>query len=180
MNKLRVIEGGGGGGNDGSRSQQPPDEKHLLAKSKSLRRIRLVLIKWRQGALPPHGANVLGLSALAFVSVMMLAWVAGSFGVAYNSLLVTAIAILCGVAAGFYVHRYGAAPRTHVDHLDRLLACYEPVAKDSYRMLQQKVKEQGAMDLELVEWWLELESEAIQVAAGWRLPSEGRFLKKKV
>lgn len=177
MSKLRVIAGGGGAGGEG---QQRPDEDQLLAKQKRLRRIRVVLLEWRRGSLPPHGANVLGFAGLTFGVVLGLAWVAGSFGVAYNSLVVSALAIASGIAAGFYVNRHGNAPRTHVDHLDRLLAAYEPVSKDAYRALQEKVKERGAMDGDLVEWWLELESDALQAAAGWRLPSEGQFLKKKV
>jgi uncharacterized membrane protein len=144
-------------------------------KWKQLRKIQRVLRYKELQHLPPYYANILCFAALAIGLVFCLALVADIF----NAVIIL-VAITSGIATGVYVNRRSNAPRSYVDWLDRLLAGYEPVAIDAYRSLQEKVKERGALDGELVCMWLEIERNAIRMAAGWKMPSGSLFLKKKV
>jgi hypothetical protein len=172
MTNFRLIEGG---------KSAPLDEAPLLAKWKQTGAIYGGLAAWRKGVMPPRLANAAGLGFLAAVAVFGLIYVAHN----YASLVVSAIVHLAlsvgaGIGAGLYVMKTSSAPRSHVDNLDTLLAAYDPVSKDAYRWLQQRVAERGALDGDLVEAWLERERDAIQLAAGWRMPTEARFLKKRI
>lgn len=174
MKRLEMTSGGGG-------EDRPQFSKaQLSAKTNRLSRIRLALRHWQKGAPPPYVTNIVAFALLTLVSVSAIAAVASTFWFTDNPSVWVALAVVASVAAGFYANRLDDSARTHLEHLDRLLAAYEPVSKDAYRSLQEKVKDRGAVDGESLEWWLEAESAAIERAANWHLPSELRFIKKEV
>lgn len=173
---LRVV-GGGARGEEGGRDSL--DESAFLARSKQLKKMRLVLAQWRKHGPPPHLARVESSAVLSVVLVLALGWIANRIGIHVNGLVLTGAALGLGIVAGAYVHRRDDSPRSHSEHLDMLLAGYEPIAKDAYRYLQAQVRERGAIEVDFIEGWLKTETDALRAAAGRHLPSAA-FLGKNV
>lgn len=177
MSKLQVIQGGGG---NGGQHGQPDGDTQFKVKWRRLQRIRAVITGWRKGTMPTRLGNAIGLGTIACFAVLGIAEGLNRLGLHIHSLISLGLALLAGMAVYRYISMYSTAPRTHAEHVDLLLAAYDPVDKEAFRTLQHKIEERGIFDLELVSMWTDIEADAIQAAAGWRMPSESKFLKKRV
>lgn len=140
-------------------------------------RLKSILIaskarKCRQS--PPHLSKVKSYASVAFVVALYTHFVVS------NPFLPLAIAIVVSAAVGGCAYKFGTAARTHEEHLDQLLASYEPVAKDAYRGLQEKIRERGAFDHDLIENWVKTEFDAVERFSGSGIPAESQFLKNEV
>ncbi|WOB11282.1 hypothetical protein [Piscinibacter gummiphilus] len=92
-------------------------------------------------------------------------------------------ALLCAafaIIAGLLVWRFSKAARTNTEHLDRLLAHYDPLSKEAYRLLQAEVREAGVFPIGRVHEWASVEQSALNRAMGKGLPADREFLQKKI
>jgi hypothetical protein len=90
------------------------------------------------------------------------------------------IAFAGGMVAFFLALRYSKRPRTYMEKIDQILVTYDPINKDEYRYLQQRTKELGCMEVDLVHKWLVLEREAVRVEAHDPQSVSYDFLNKKI
>lgn len=150
---------------------EAPNFKENLARLKSIR----MALKAREARLPPP--HLLNVKCYAFVA-FIIAFSTGLFSP--NPYLSIAFAILVSAAVGGYAYKFGTAARTHEEHLDQLLAAYEPVAIDAYRALQEKIRERRILDHDLIKNWVKTEFDAVKISSGRGIPSESQFLKKTV
>lgn len=153
-----------------------------LGKSwKQVDRINRALQKWKVSAMPPRASLALDWGMVAGSVVLGAAFLSSHYGAGpENWLAVGSIVLAVGCAANLCVRAVSRAPLTHLDHIDILLAAYEPVSKDAYRRLHKSVEENGALRVRAVSVWIHEERDAIQRAGGWQLPVEGHFLKRRV
>lgn len=90
------------------------------------------------------------------------------------------ISLAVAVPVFFLVLHYSKRPRTWTAKLDQLLAAYDPIDKEAYRRLQQRTREAGYLERDLVHEWLGFERHAVRVEAGWERAAPDGFLNKKV
>jgi hypothetical protein len=172
MTNLHVIEGGLSDTNTVSRF----DESDLRAKWRQLSKIEAVLVSWRFGHLPPHDRKVFCAAAGTFALVNCLAWVVALLSAPVSFV----IAVACSLAAMYLVNRRDTSPRSHLEHLHQLLGRYQPVSKESFRGLQDKVRERGAIEGDVLVWWLAHERHAIETMGGWRMAPDQAFVNRKI
>lgn len=146
----------------------------LREKNGLLFSIEVVLYSCAKGYPAPRSAAALFFGVGAGFAV---AW-----GVAYMALLDgvgTSLLVggLLGLICGVVVYRYSSFHRSHIDHLDDLLSQYDPLVKQAYIDLQEKVSRDG-FALESIDKWLQQERSAVTKALG--TVSQSKFLSKKV
>lgn len=90
------------------------------------------------------------------------------------------IALAVSVLVFFLVLHYSKRPHTWTVKLDQLLAAYDPIDKEAYRLLQQRTRDAGYLERDLVHEWLGFERHAVRVEAGWERAAPDGFLSKKV
>jgi hypothetical protein len=173
MDEMRMKIAGEGAA-AGARSQ--------LGRSwKQVDRINRALQDWKVSAMPPRASLALNWGMVAGSVMLGAAFLSSHYGTGpQNWLAVGSVVLGVGGAANLWVRAVSRVPLTHVDHIDSLLAAYEPVLKEAYRRLQKSVEEKGALRVQAVSVWVHEECAAIQRAGGWHLPTEGQFLKKWV
>ncbi|MFZ5525848.1 MAG: hypothetical protein ACOZE7_04260 [Pseudomonadota bacterium] len=158
----------------GVQAEMKQGYESLREKNGLLFAIELVLYCSAKGYPAPRSTAALVIGMAAGFAV---AW--GGFYMALldgvgASLLV---GVLLGLICGMVVYRYSSLYRSHVDHLDDLLSQYDPLVKQAYIDLQEKISRDG-FDLKSIDNWLQQERGAVTRAL--RALSPSKFLSKKV
>lgn len=155
-----------GGGGDGGQHGQPDGDTQFKVKWRRLQQIRAVITGWRKGTMPTRLGNAIGLGTIACFAVLGIAEGLNRLGLHIHSPLSLGLSLIGGLAVYRYISMYSTAPRTHAEHVDLLLAAYDPVDKEVFRTLQHKIEKRGIFDPELVSMWTDIKADAIQAAAG--------------
>lgn len=115
--------------------------------------------------ISPIGARALVLGVFVCALLLGLSLIAQNLGFTARAApfaaqwiaIVVAISLLSAV--GYFSK--STQPRTWCEVLDRELASYDPVDKDSYRDLQQKIRALGFFDAGTLMDWCQRESDAV-------------------
>jgi len=128
--------------------------RHLRAFHRTLARLRRN--QRGRGARGPRDAVAMGLSLATLVLAIAVAAVLGLSPLA-------SLGTWLGAPALVYVglHRFSGLPATWDDELDAQLASYVPLDAVAYRALQTDTRAANSLHPELVEAWLERESQAL-------------------
>ena len=102
------------------------------------------------------------------------------FGLRIPSLVFNGCPIAVAALTMYFVGEHSKRPTTWTGKLDQLLAAYDPIDREAYRRLQQRTRDLGYLESDLVYEWLGFERHAIEIAAGWRKTKPDGFLSKKV
>lgn len=90
----------------------------------------------------------------------------------------------CSLVVSFSVfyltEKFSSRPLTWTESIDRLLADYDPIDKDSYRRLQNDSDADGYIDRCRVSDWLVAERKVLRVARSGVAPVMSEFLRKIV
>lgn len=120
--------------------------------------------------------------------VAMLVAIVGTFGTYFATKYYANVEVLLAVlpvlaCVIFLVLRLALVniPSTWYEVLDRRLAAYEPVNRESYRSLHQHtLQNNNRLGLTAVQKWLEIEEAEIFVKAGWNKSPSDQFSRKKI
>ena len=100
------------------------------------------------------------------------------FHITSLAFIATCVAVACVVAA--LILHFSRAATSNVEHLDRMLAEYEPMSKEAYRWLQDQVREAGAFRTGLVYEWASKEQAALNRAMSNAQPHDRKFLQRRL
>lgn len=146
------------------------------AKSHQLRAIQMASECWRKGVYPPHQLHVI---RSFFIGLILATFTSYFFGiVAYSFGFL--VPFLMGFSMVRLAHFFSERPRTHSQNLDRLIAEYDPENKEAYRDLQMKTKLQDKLSWDLIDTWIELERQSIEISGEKNKPAVIGFLAKQV
>lgn len=125
------------------------------------------------GAFLGFIAPVVGMRLWAFAGLA-----SAPFHITSLAFIATCVAVACVVAA--LILHFSRAATSNVEHLDRLLAEYEPMSKEAYRWLQDQVREAGAFRTGLVYEWASKEQAALNRAMSNAQPHDRKFLQRRL
>ena len=88
--------------------------------------------------------------------------------------------LVISVSVFYLTEKFSSRPLTWTESIDRLLADYDPIDKDSYRRLQKDAGEDGYIDRWRVSDWLVAERKALRIARHGVSPVSSEFLRRIV
>ncbi len=183
---FKVIDGG-----PGTSPGRPTDPAGWKAQAAALRKIgryrRSLGIEQSKNNVHSYGPRSMIAGYAAFV-VCALCLVAQTYFQSFLSqfemtkgllFLLLPFVIAACTFVGVLIARK-STPMTWERQIDSLLAVYTPIDHEAYQNLQKRARDRGRLDwMDLTEW-LEIEDQAIAVAAGWHVMPDNSFVNRRL
>lgn len=153
-----------------------PNKPSFREHRKQLQRMRVALHMQNRGYLSPRTLRAYNVGSIAAV---LIAATLITLHVDSSIVALTLIA-LGGLACYWLIQQFSRLPLSQSESLDRMLEKYEPVSKENFRVLQERIRVYGCIHFSSIQEWIDLEEQAIQAAIVPMKDPDARFLNRRI